>query len=564
MPEIPLELEAIDSKEKRDAVADELSRRFTAWEDHIGGLSSRWDEIEREIRNDPDSGGEEPWPGFIKRHIPVLSAKARAWQAYVCGPPTQASPYLVGTLFGADATRATGVEQDFYLFMKKAGYDRAFRRNVLNVGIYGKAIWRVRPYNHKGKPCFEYAAVSPRNFFIYPNIEDGIEAALNVGHCYEMSVAEIEAMQLSGEFYADSVPTETQRVNKEAPGLTDESKSIAIEPGQKPVRVVECFDKRDLGEGEKLYLVRFCPDNKQLYSVLPYRYSRPWYFDMFIHEEQGRFWPETSRFNDIQDLQKATTEHWNLMNAGMQMGAFPTTYAIGWALPQKYARNKPGTVIPILQGGSVSQVQSRYDPSVAPLLLQDLDKRADLMMRIGAQSQGGEASYDNTATGAQIRKLSVDVAVNDDLANMDVCMGQIGSFMQEVYLEDFQAFRSAYGPNLSVQEPSVLAQEILWEMNGKSPANTPQAQAEQAMAMVSALASFTPDLMTMLQLNGINARELMKTIVSNSSLDNKELILTPEVPNVNGVAGPVAGMPGMEMGAVPGPEVGGDGYGAPA
>jgi hypothetical protein len=557
-PEAPLELPEIATHEQRKAIAEELSDRYAAWESHIGGLAPRWDQIEREIRNDPETEGEDPWPGFIKRHIPVLSGKARAWLAYVCGPPTQASPYLVGTMFGAGSSRASKIEQDFYMFMKKAHYDRAFRRNVLNVGIYGKSFWRVRPHEKNGKPCFAFEAVSPRNSFIYPNVDDWMDSALNVGHVYESTVGQLKAEQLAGRAYPEFTPVETERQKKEAPGRIDESETIAKEDDHKPVRIVECFDKRDIGEGERWYKVRFLPDLRELVTVLEHPYSVPWYFEMFIHEEQGRVMPETSRFNDIHDLQKATTEQWNLMNAGMQMGAFPTTFSVGWALPQKYAKNKPGTVVPLLQGGDVKQVQSKYDPSVAPLLLEYLDKTGDLMMRMGSQAQGGESAYDKTATGAQIRKLSVDIAVNDDLANMDYCMAKIGEFMQEVYAKEYQRFYEAYGDALAVkpEDAGILSQEILWEMNGKSPANTPQAQAEQAINMVGALAQFNPELMMMLQANGIDPRELIRTIVSNSTLDNKENILLPmDQGGMNaqgnpGVADPMALLAGMGM--VPG------------
>jgi len=545
-------LSLIDDKDKRKEIAMDLSERYGAWEGYIGDLDPSWTQIEKLVRNDNIDPGNLPWDGFVHRHIPVLSAKARAWHAYVCGPPTSASPYFVGTLYGNDSVRANDVEKDFYRFMRKAKYPRYFRQNVLNCGMYGKAIWRVRIYEEKGKPCFEYKAIRPRATFIYPNIEDGITNCLNVGHVFEMSVAEIKELQNSGKWFADEEPKGTSTTTRtEAPGRIDESESIVVRDEHKPVRVVECFDKRDYGEGEKWYRVLFCPDEQMLGAVYAHPYSRPWYFDMFLHEEQGRFWPETSRFNDVKDLQFATNEKWNNMSAGEQMASNPTTFTLGWALPQKYARNKPGTSVPIKQGGQVTQIQSRYDPSVAPLLLQDLDRRADNMFRMGAQSQGGEASYDKTATGAKIRKLSVDVAVNDDLANMDICMGEIAEFMQELYREHYDWFREAYGDSLAVQDPSVLDEEIMWEMNGKSPANTPEAQSEMAMGLVSSLVQLNPQIAGFLFQMGVDVPEVIKTLVMNSSLDNREsMLMTDEkraTLNNAGQSGAIPTEPGVPV-----------------
>lgn len=555
----PLELKEIDSYEKRKERAEELSKRFFAWEEHMSEIGQRWEMQERLVRNDPDKPTDAFWSGYEYRHIPVTSAKARAWQSYVCSSPTQANPYLVGTIFGTDATRASEIEQDFYLFMRKAHWDRTFRMAALNCGMYGKAIWRVTPYMHDDKPCFQFDAIRPRTVFAYPNIDTGIETMLNFGHQFEMRVEEIQAKQISGEYYNDEEPQpeSEKKSNTEAQGLIDERNTIATRDEDKPSRVVETFDRHDYGEGEHWYIVHFCPDTKQLKAVYDYPYSRPWYFDMWVHEEQGKFWPETSRLNDIQGLQLATNEAWNLMSAGSQMAAFQTVFATGWALPQKYARTKPGAVVPIQQGGQVFTTQNKFDPSVTPLLMNDLDKRTDLMMRIGAQSQGGEASYDKTATGAQIRKLSTDVAINDDIASMDVCLSQIGEFMQEIYRKHHGVFLNAYGGSLAVQNPSILEEIILWELNGKSPANTPQAQAEAAMALTQSLTLFNPQTIQILMMAGINWQELMRTQVKNSTLDNKQKILTQD--NVNPLppvspdnSGLLTGMdPNAGMGMVP-------------
>lgn len=527
-PVDPKGYKAIDSETKRNEIAQELASRFFAWEDVLMKYDGRWQMNERLVRNDPERPLDVFWNGFQYRHIPVTSSKAKAWQAYVCSSPTAANPYIVGTLFGKDATRASEIEDDFYLFMRKANFDRTFRMATWNTGLHGKSLWRVRGEEKYGKPCFAFDVISMRRSFLYPDDDGPIDTKLNVGHSFDVRVGEIWDDQDAGRYYLDSRPDpdSDRKSEKEASGIIQSGESISIEERNKFKRVVECFDKRDYGTGEKWYRVRFVPDGQPiLLAVYEYPYTCPWYFDQFVHEEQGRFIPETSRFNDIQDLQLATNEQWNLMNAGQQMAALGVTFAAGWAADRKMARAKPGSIFPILQGGTVSTIQSKYDAGVAPLLLEDLDRRTDHMMRLGQQAQGGETSGDKTATAANIRKLAVDVAINDDLANIDICMGQIGRFLQELYRVHYPLFQAAYGESLSVQDPSILEQEVLWELNGKSPANTPQAQGEQAIALAQMLIMFTPETIQIMTYAGIDWRELLQGMVRNSTLDNKQKIL---------------------------------------
>ena len=524
----PSALKVIEEVEGRDKIANELSERFKAWEEVLDSHDRRWKSIEKLLVNEPERPPDAFWTGFVYRHIPLLSAKARAWQAYVSSAPCQSNPYLVGTLFGASSARASEVEQDFYLFMKKGRWDRVFKMAVLNIGIYGKVYWRVFPKIVRDKPVFSFECFTPRNSFVYPDDERPISEKLNIGHSYDVRVSEIWQKQDEGMFYNDRKPTGSSEkmTRKEAPGLSDPSQPIIKEDENMPKRIVECFDYRDYGLGEKWYRVRFCPDgDPMLLGVYEHYFPVPWYFSMWVHEEQGRELPETSRFNDVQDLQLGMNEMWNLASAGQQMQANPTTFASGWSLPQKYARTKPGDVVPLMQGGQISNLQSKSDLAAFFPLMETIDQKADSMMRLGQQSQGAESTSDNTATAANLRKLATDTAVNDDLANMDICMGEIGNYMQMCYLYYFQEFKGAYGESLSTQSDQILIEEIMWEMNGKTPANTPQAQAEASVALAATLGTFTPELNMALMDNGVNPDEVVKAVVLNSILENKQRIL---------------------------------------
>lgn len=539
----PITPSGLNSPGDQDRLAERMALWIRAWEEKRRIIEPRWDRIDKQLAGKPETPKEMPWDGFSYRNIPMLPAKSQAWEAYVCNAPTSTTPYLIGTIFGKNAARAKDIEQDFYLLMRQGEWARVFRQVTHSMGAYGKGIWRVRPaLDDYGRIIFEYKNVPMRKFFIYPDIPEGIRAAKVVGHTFELRVSEVEEMQEKGGLWADVRITGKKQIsdNPTPIGAVDNRQSIAKEPEDFPVRIAEVFFKYAFGDDEypKWYRAWLAMDEKRLLAIWDYPYSRPWYFDQFVHEEEASFLPEGSRFNDAQDLQLAINEIWNQMSAGAQMGAFPTVFSNGWALPQKYAKTKPGQVVPTTGTGQISQLQSRFDASVMPVLLNDLYKKASEIFRLDEQQLGVKTSGDQTATAAQIRQGGAQTAITDDLSNIDVCQSQIGTFQQELYRTHYADFLEAYGEDLACQPdpqdegtvergfPAILGKPIQWELMGKSPDSTPMAQSQAAMQMFTAMGQIAnPQAVQTLLAMGINVAAIMQEIVSNSTLENRNAIL---------------------------------------
>ncbi len=536
----PITPEGANTPSERESLANDMAQWIRAWETKRKVIEPKWDRIDKQIDSIPEAPQELPWPGFVYRNIPLLAGKSKAWEAYVCNAPCSTTPYLIGTVFGKDSSRAKTVESDFYLFMRKGQWARQFKKVTHATGAYGKGIWRVTlEKDSLDRISFKYENVPMRKFFIYPDIPEGITEAKACGHTFELRVTQVKELQDQGYLWPDvEVTGQTEIPNSPTPNTAiDNKNTIAKFPEDFPVPMAEVFFKYKFGSDqyEKWYRAWIATKEKKLLAIWNYEYSRPWYFAQFLNEEEDSFLPSTSLFNSVQDLQLAVNDQWNFMSAGSQMGAFPTMFSSGWALPQKYAKTKPGQVVPITGGGKVDQLTSRFDPTVMPVLLNDIRKQASEMFRLDEQQMGVRTSGDQTATAAQIRQGGTQVAITDDLSNIDVCMGEMGAFMQELYRIHYPDFFESYGDSLATQPdegveergyPAILDKPVLWELLGRSPFNTPLAQSQSAMQLAQTLAAVAnPENMQVLLALGVNVGAIIQEIVSNSTLENRNAIL---------------------------------------
>lgn len=534
----PIVPEGFENVARQDDLASELCTWIRSWESKRELLVPRWTVIESILVSETPKPSEMPWDGFQWRDIPVLRDKANAWFTYVCEAPTSSQPFLVGTMLGPKDLDAKPVENDFYLFMRLGQWPRIFKRNVRNIGITGKGIWRVRPVEG-GRTGFgmEYKAVRPHTFIIYPDVEDGIESARAVGHTFELTVSQVQSMQDRDELYKD-VEVHGSTDLKDGPpqvGVQDNKTSIAKDSEDMSVRIAELICRYDFDGEEKWWRVWVAADNPKLLGIWRYRYSRPWYFDQFTHEEQGHFWPETSRLIEAQPIQLATNDQWNFMQAGGIAGAFPVTFASGFSNLQKYARSKPGNIYPTMPGSQVQQVNSRFDPSVMPLLLSDLRRQMSEHFRLDEQALGVKTSGDQTATAANIRQSGTQASITGDLSNLDVCMEEVGAFMQELFRIHYLDFYEAYGDALATKPdegtanrgwPEILEKTILWQLNGRTPSSIPANQMIAAGQLFQNLAQVAnPEAVATLRADGVDTKKLFKTLILNSTLENREALI---------------------------------------
>ncbi len=533
----PLAVEGLSTPEERKALGEELSQNAADWLDYVSALYPRWLENEKLAVNQVTAPTDLPWDGAVYRHIPVTSTKLNGWHSFVCQPPTSATPYLVGTIYGRNANRAKDVEQDFYFLFRKGDWSDYFRLITYETGLYGVGFWRVSfARDEDDLPYFKFDDIDVRSWLMYPNVTEMKDAEM-IGHLYELSVREIEAMQSRGEMYGDWKPQgTTERKEQVDTGKLPVTQTIA-KGKSLPVRCAEVFIKRQYGSDPKpkWYIARFAVDTGDLLGVYNYPYTEPWYIEQRVHREPRRFMPETSRANDLQPIQQATNDTFNQTMWGFQMAWDGPVFGFGLML-DKYKKLKPGSINQMNQAGSFNQVKSQAQVGEGLAMMSELSREADRSIRFGDQQLGAEVSPQTKATVADIQQRSAGFAAADDLAKIDVAMGRLGRFCQQLYRAHYMDFYEAYGEDLAVQPdeqtqitgyPSILKRSIQWEIMGKSPANSPVAQTQSSVQLADTLSKVTaPPVLMGLSAIGFNIGEFVLSLVKNSNLNDRDTLLT--------------------------------------
>jgi len=501
-------------------------------------MSERWASNERAALNIPEpvDPADLPYPDAETTHIPVSSAKQDAWMSMMSATTMSQRPYITGVAFSPDSDDTDGPQNDLYLCMRRARFGRTWRKLLNALFLYGRGIIRVCL---SPQARFQFDFVSPKRFIVYPETDGGLSSAILCGHLYESTQAAIQAQQKSGAYYDDVVvspgngtlPNERAVEELTGPSLGGRASDI-------PVRVYELFyfgvlnpapsDPEGVQTGAKWWKLTYLPDEQYVMRIEEAAYERPWYVDWFLHEEEGRFWPEGSRANDLAGTQAATNQLWNQMNWGSQMAAFGELFVVGPKTEDAQPPRRPGRLHHLPTGSVIQDVRIDYDPSVTPSLLQDLDRRADVVARIGTQMQGAPNKYDTTATGASIRKAGTDTAIEDDLGCLEYGVAEMADLWQAIYLKHYDQVQKAYPPGALSSEKEHLEMEIEWELAGKTPANSPEAQTQEAVGLTQALQAFNEDFRRGMQSMGIDAARLARALVETSSLTAKKQILLPE------------------------------------
>jgi hypothetical protein len=530
-------LVSIDSQVRYN-LALTLATLVNAAEESRNRFNDRWALSERSSLNIPEEvdPADLPYPDAETTHIPVSSAKQDAWISMMSSTTMSQRPYITGVAFGEDQDDIDGPQNDLYLCMRRARFSRTWRRLLTALFLYGRGIIRVCL---SPQARFQFDYVSPKRFIVYPETDGGLASAIICGHLYESTQAAIKAQQVSGLYYNDvEVSPGNGTLPNERTAEEISGPSIGGRASDLPVRVYELFyfgvldpapsDPEGVQTGAKWWKLTYLPDQQYVMRIEEAVYGRPWYVDWFLHEEEGRFWPEGSRANDLAATQAATNQLWNQMNWGSQMAAFGELFVVGPKTEDAQPPRRPGRMHHLPTGSVIQDVRIDYDPSVTPSLLQDLDRRADVVARIGTQMQGAPNKYDTTATGASIRKAGTDTAIEDDLGCLEYGVSEMADLWQKIYLQHYEQIKKAYPEGALTSEKEHLEMEIEWELAGKTPANSPEAQTQEAVGLTQALMAFNEDFRRGMQSMGIDAARLARSIVESSSLTAKKQILLPE------------------------------------
>lgn len=538
--------------ERRKELATELGTMIQAGIDQRGSLQERWDVNEAFYRNQPPLIPSKVWKDAAQYHIPLVQPKVDTLVAATTGTIIGSEPYVIARERGDEQARMEEQENDIHYLMEGGAFDSCIVRAATIAACCGVCPVRVSfdveaqgfgsvhedqsitldvdLETPKGNVKVRYAGVvfdviHPADFIMYPAAARRIPAAKLVGYRFYRRVAEVRELQKAGRYFEDveifggDMPEVYAAGRDEAYARSSPSTSIASSEDQL-VELWSCILRMDCdGDGvEELYDVVYAEGMTELLLFEPYKMSRPWFFDFRFHEEYGSFWPAGSIAQNLQGLQLMYSELHNLLLDGSYMTAFPPIFMDGSAMMgQQQRRYEPGEVIPTEGGVQPYSPNTRFDPGAMPMMIQQIERLADTVVRISANGQGTQFRSGITATEVAQVAAGQQQGIDQYIQRLGVAVVQVTQFIAELYRLNFDLLKSLHGTALQLEEPP--SDTARYELNGKSPVNT----AASRIANAQMLMQFADDPQV-----GADKYELFKALLENSQLPNGEKCQIPK------------------------------------
>ncbi|MCX7801354.1 MAG: hypothetical protein N2109_13570, partial [Fimbriimonadales bacterium] len=124
---------------------------------------------------------------------------------------------------------------------------------------------------------------------------------------------------------------------------------------------------------------------------------------------------------------------------------------------------------------------------------------------------------ESTATEQNIKFQAFQLGATDDITALTPGLKRLALVCMDMLKANFPIWHPVYADRVGVESVEEMDQPLVIELSGKSPADSPQLQSEQAQMLLQ-LAMTAPQL-------GIDPMALIKTIVMATSLPNKDEIL---------------------------------------
>lgn len=545
--------------EERQRIARVVCDLIDAGLTQRGSMPERWKKVEELYRNDPPNTPKDELPHdrAADFHMPLIQPRVDMLVAMLNGVISTQKPIMVARMENG-SERAVLQETVVDTLLRKANFHKsavpkaAVIASTLNNVIFRcqfvahpKGVMAGEPYSALGKPSGIYRTVGvkidvihPQRFVCFPAMLDDIGEMRLVGHEFYMRKQTVTERQALGIYFSDvtvtggETPSETDLVeHDESALLATGAQGVELED-----QAVRAYDvivglrssvtnrggqaewRIDLDGGtfERLYRVTINRTEEVILDIEEYVYSRPWYFHAFLLPDYQGFWKRGGVGFNLQALQTVYNSLTNLLYDGSYSSAFNTVFGSGF--PDKAERSEPGSIIEMEEGTAIQPVVGvvRFDGQWVFAMLQQIERIADMVARVSANTMGAISARQNTATEGSIIASGVQAGQEEFIGNFSSCFPELSQFIIELCRHHFTTFSAAF-PELKVAKPEDLAATTIWEPNGRTPANTPQAQTAWVEKLTALYKMFGEE-------SGLDPYELTKAVVQASELANGESI----------------------------------------
>ena len=412
---------------------------------------------------------------------------------------------------------------------------------------------------------FDY--IPPENEDIFPDTAKSIQDAQYVGHRFWRQVRDIWQLQDAGRYDKDveikvtGHPSDTESSRDFGFGRTEQARTAEL--GEQLVQLAEAIFKYDFnGKGDKRWIATYLFDTGEILKIKPYLPSRPWKVDFRIKPKGAdSYWSATSVAQDLQGLQWQYNIQHNILAYGTLMKAFQPILSEGPA--GKVQKVSPASVVSI-PGKVIGGLQSTFDPGASTLIIQQIERQADVVTGVTMEGAGGSISKRQTKAEYEGRQSGAEKTLAKFLQTFNLGLVEVAEIAQELLYLNYEVWTLAY-PDCVYCSKEDLALPIRWRVAGSTPESTPEmrletlAYARQIAVEEQMMAQGQPDAVTgqmvpqIDPLTGMpvvpvaNLQKLDRAIFRALPLTNVEEFLNPEpTEDMNGNGNAAAmGLPGI-------------------
>lgn len=535
---------AVDSEEKRNAIAVKLCSEIAAAQQSKSALEQRWDENEKIYRNEPPRRTNKPFTNAADLHIPLVQPRIDGLDSKLSTMILGMNPWFkVGSQQPAQG-EADVHERCLQFILEQAGFGEHLSVSTKNCARHGLSIWRVkfearaRGYYagqdyESGIPAGDaqfvgvgFDVIHPKKFVVYPlNGVKAVQQAKFVGHSYYLRVQEIREEIKRGWFIEDEreVRGGDYEQEKEAGRSRQWSRveeSNIIDQADESVEIYHLVCKLDLnGDGfEEYYEIDVAYNDQAILRIEPYHYYRPNYFITRMHIEEG-FWPSNSVAQNLQGLQKSLNSMMNMYIDTQYMNAFPPLFAPKGSMPGKIKYGY-GEVVEV-DGPLPPQPQlGRSDLAEVPFAIQYIEDKADSASRVSRTTSSQQFRPNTTASEVNVVAGDQAVGLSDYALKYAGGLAEIAKFVMALVKVHFEMIQEAHGPEAVFQSEDEINERMTYRLAAIGPDISKQ---QQFMAAMQIAQLMMPDPET-----GIDHYELAQRAIAASGLAEPTTIQKPK------------------------------------
>lgn len=599
---------------EREALSRRVQALIEAGRNEKGQLMDRWKRNKEYYDNVPFPFIQDLIGGAVDYPYPLIQPRLDALRDMVVGTICSQKPFMLAGVRGSNQ-RQEDLENTLQFFAELGRLEDALLEAAPVVGYTNAGIIRVQfvasvhdflpsqrsdvQTTKTGQFSFmglAFDVIHPEDFICVGSNIFGINNAQAVGHRFWLQRQQIKELQKAKLVDEVDVVAGTPEQN-----ISDRDVDNAVTAYANDDKV-ECWElifrcsfkdydthPDDKAKGnEEYYKVQFAVDTQEILSLEKYQYSRPWYACLrYKPKPHNSFWNGASVAQDLQGLHVQYQQMNNAKPWAVIANMLPPMFIKG-APYEKDRKYRFGEVIG-LEGAEISFPNLKVDINGIDSSIMQVERTADATARISSAGLGQEfGKGDTTATEASLVASGQQAGVTGFIRVFSTGLTDLYEIMNELLYMHYDLWFPQYGQDIYNDRPfpaETFLLPVSFDVNGKSPSETPQQMAAKMQALlelsnseqqasVEAVLAAVPELLMSILPPGtppevveglmqqlistpgmpqLDRREIIRTFVNNIGINNADKILLeagengtgpmPSVGNASAVLGAQSGLP---------------------